>query len=73
MAVLHTVQVVLLGSSKLRLFSFPFKTFIFPGVVVLFSTIVLALSAALINTAESEGFYFIFAALALAVSLLCRL
>jgi hypothetical protein len=43
------------------------------GVVVLFSVIVLALAAALINTTESLGFYYIFSALALAVSILTLL
>jgi hypothetical protein len=43
------------------------------GIVVLFSVIVLALAAALLHTTESQGFYFIFDALALAVSLLTLL
>ncbi|KIM84206.1 hypothetical protein PILCRDRAFT_818536 [Piloderma croceum F 1598] len=43
------------------------------GVVVLFSVIVLALAAALINTTESLGFYYVFSALALAVSILTLL
>jgi len=43
------------------------------GVVVLLSVVVLALSSALIHTTTSEGFYFTFAALALAVSILTLL
>jgi len=43
------------------------------GIVVVFSVIVMALAAALINTTEAEGFYFIFSALALAISLLSLL
>jgi len=43
------------------------------GVVILFSVIVLALAAALINTTESLGFYYVFSALALAVSILTLL
>jgi hypothetical protein len=76
MNILYTLRAVLLGLSIhfelyhiVPLLPAPYLS----GIVVLFSVIVLALAAALINTTESQGFYFIFAALALAVSLLTLL
>jgi len=73
---LHTARAVILGSSFVFVFQLPFSLkhfWQFAGVVVLLSVVVLALSSALIHTTTSEGFYFTFAALALAVSILTLL